>query len=76
MSPSENLAALAQMKYDGQQMLHEGVALGWPISLTLKLVRAEMRSRNLMVPADMTAWLWDGRTSDRTITNPFSPVGG
>ncbi|WP_062018060.1 hypothetical protein [Aureimonas sp. AU4] len=75
MSTSEKLTALAKMKYDGQQMLYEGAAKGWPIALTLLLVRMEMQHRGLVVPDDLTAWLWDGRTSDRTITNLSSPTG-
>ncbi|MCA3506236.1 MAG: hypothetical protein IOD01_02950 [Rhodobacter sp.] len=60
---------------ESEQLFSEGVALGYPISMSILAVRILLNRRGIVQPEDLLAWVSLGQVKDSDIRNPRKIFG-
>jgi hypothetical protein len=59
----------------GLQLVAEGRERGFPLAMSHLAVQIMLQKRGLPVPDDIFAFLFEGKVSDRQVTNWNAPEG-
>ena len=60
---------------EAEQLICEGVAVGYPIGMSILAVRILLNRRGIVQPEDLLAWVSLGQVKDSQIKNPRKIFG-